>query len=80
MAEERRPPLPSFNSQASMGDSEHDPFTDRPHHLQFQEPAPSAYASTTSLTLAGDFGRSGEYDDEEVEKMPLTSGGLYPPG
>ena len=76
MAEERRPQLPSFNSQT--GSDHGDPFADRPHHLAFQEPPPSAYASTTSLT--GEFGRAGEYDDEEVEKVPLTSGGLYPPG
>ncbi|GJE84976.1 glycosyltransferase family 2 protein [Phanerochaete sordida] len=77
MAEDRRPQLPSFNSQASLGpEAEHDPFADRPH-IAFQE-APSAYASTTSLT--GDFGQQGQYDDDEVEKVPLTSGGLYPPG
>ena len=78
MAEDRRPTLPSFNSHA---DSEGDPFADRPQpHLAFQEPTvPSAYASTTSLN--GEFGgRPGDYDDEEVEKVPLTSGGLYPPG
>jgi chitin synthase len=78
MAEDRRPQLPSFNSHTS---GEQDPFADRPHHLAFQEPPPSAYASTTSLTLNGEFGgRVGDYDDDEVEKVPLTSGGLYPPG
>ena len=67
MAEERRPPLPSFNSQTSIADSEHDPFADRPHQLAFQEPPPSAYAST--VTLPQEFGgRGGEYDDDEVEK------------
>lgn len=76
MAEERRPPLPSFNSQSSLGETEHDPFADRPH-IAFQEAPPSAYASTTSLT--GEFGAPAQYDDDEVEKVPLTSGGLYPP-
>ena len=75
MAEERRPPLPSLNSQSTVGD-ERDPFADRPH-IAFQEAPPSAYASTTSLT--GEFGTQGQYDDDEVEKVPLTSGGLYPP-
>ena len=77
MAEDRRPQLPSFNSQSSLGpEGEHDPFADRPH-IAFQEAPPSAYASTTSLT--GEFGAQGQYDDDEVEKVPLTSGGLYPP-
>lgn len=79
MAEERRPPLPSFNSQTSIHDSEHDPFADR-NHLAFREPTPSAYASTVSLPQ--EFGgHNQEYiDDDETEKVPLTSGGLYPPG
>ena len=79
MAEERRPPLPSFNSQTSLPDSEHDPFADR-NHLAFREPTPSAYASTVSLPQ--EFGgHAPEYvDDDETEKVPLTSGGLYPPG
>ena len=71
-----RPPLPSNNpSQTTLND----PFSDR-QHLTFQEPSPSAFASTTSLT--DDFGgqRQSQYDDEEIEKMPLTSGGMYPPG
>lgn len=76
MAEERRPQLPSFNSQSSMSEAEHDPFADHPR-IAFQEPPPSAYASTTSLT--GEFGMQGQYDEDEVEKVPLTSGGLYPP-
>ncbi|THG98213.1 hypothetical protein EW026_g3937 [Hermanssonia centrifuga] len=80
MAEDKRPPLPSFNSQSSVGD----PFSDRPQHLHFQEPAPSAYSSTVSLPQ--EFGgRPGYDDDDEIEKVPLTSGqgmsgGLYPPG
>lgn len=72
--EGRRPPLSSTNSQASLGG---DPFSDRPG-LQFQEPPRSAYASTISLPQ-----EFGEYDEgDEIEKMPLTSGGggLYPPG
>lgn len=81
MAEERRPPLPSFNSQSSLGE-EHDPFADRPQ-LAFHEPPPSAYASTASLPHEfGGVGHGGQYDDDETEKVPLTSGagGLYPPG
>jgi len=72
--EGRRPPISSTNSQASLGG---DPFSDRPT-LQFQEPPPSAYASTISLPP-----EFGDYDEgDEIEKMPLTSraGGLYPPG
>lgn len=79
MAEEHRPPLPSFNSQTSIADSEHDPFSDHQHQLAFREPSPTAYAST--VTLPQEFGGRVEYDDDEVEKVPLTSaGGLYPPG
>jgi chitin synthase len=69
-----------------------DPFADRPHHLQFEEPprpfqSPDrpdtlrTYQSTTSLTL----GDSENYDDDEyVEKQPLNAGqgfagGFYPP-
>ncbi len=70
-----RPPLPSNNpSQATLND----PFGDR-QHLTFQEPTPSAYASSVSLT--DDFGGARqEYDDDEIEKVPLTSSGMYPPG
>lgn len=82
MAEDKRPPLPSMASQSSLAESEHNPFSDRSAHLTFQEPPPSAYASTT--TLNQEFGgRNAEYidDDDEIEKVPLTSaGGLYPPG
>ncbi|KAI0089171.1 glycosyltransferase family 2 protein [Irpex rosettiformis] len=70
-----RPPLPSNNpSQATLTD----PFSDR-QHLTFQEPPRSAYASSVSLT--DDFSaQRPEYEDDEIEKMPLTSGGMYPPG
>jgi chitin synthase len=59
-----------------------DPFTDG-HHLRFQEPQPRPFESTTSL--AQDFGgQGGQYDDDELEKEPLTggnvAGGFYPPG
>ena len=74
-----RPPLGSLPS-----DSDHnsDPFADRPRALQFQE-QPRPFDSTVSLPQ--EFGIQGrQYDDEEVEKQPLTGGnvpgGFYPPG
>ncbi|KAI0700792.1 glycosyltransferase family 2 protein [Cytidiella melzeri] len=76
MADNRRPPLPSNNpSQSTLTD----PYNDRPH-LAFQEPPPSAYSS--NMSLPDEFGgQSGDYDDDdEIEKVPLTSGGMYPPG
>jgi chitin synthase len=77
-----RPPLTSMSSH----DSEHlsDPFADRPRALQFQEPPqPRPFDSTVSLSQ--EFGAQGQpYEDEEVEKQPLTGGnvapGFYPPG
>jgi chitin synthase len=66
-------------------DSDHasDPFSDRPRAIQFQEPQPTPFGSTVSLPQ--DFGGQGRpYDDEEIEKQPLTggnvAGGFYPPG
>lgn len=60
-----------------------DPFADRPRALQFQEPPPRPFDSTVSLPQ--DFGgQSRPYEDEEIEKQPLTGGnvpgGFYPPG
>ena len=89
MAEDKRPPLPSLNSNpslASFNDDIHpgDPFADRPRVLNFQEPQPRPYESTASLPQ--EFGGLGSgYDEDEQEKVPLTSatgfsGGLYPPG
>ncbi|OSX60115.1 glycosyltransferase family 2 protein [Postia placenta MAD-698-R-SB12] len=83
MAEDHRPPLPSYASQSSVTLSDHsDPFADRPpRQVAFQEPNMAAYESTASLPH--EFGGMGSnYDDEEVEKLPLTAaqGGLYPPG
>ncbi|EED81458.1 predicted protein [Postia placenta Mad-698-R] len=52
-----------------------------PRQVAFQEPNMAAYESTASLPH--EFGGMGSnYDDEEVEKLPLTAaqGGLYPPG
>ncbi|KAI0921655.1 Chitin synthase, class 1 [Taiwanofungus camphoratus] len=81
MAQEGRPPLPSYGSHSSLGDTS-DPFADRPRQINFQEPEIHAYDSTVSLPQ--EFGGMGSnYDDEEVEKLPLTAsqgGGLYPPG
>lgn len=72
-----RPPYSSNPSEASVGG---DPFAERQQHLTFQEPRPhSAYAST--ISLPEEFGGPGEYnEDDESEKVPLTSGGMYPPG
>ncbi|KAH8106018.1 glycosyltransferase family 2 protein [Cristinia sonorae] len=87
MAEDKRPTLPSFNSnasQVSLTDDTHDPFRDRPHGLTFQEPSPRPFDSTVSLPH--EFGGipSNYEEDDEQEKVPLTSqgytGGLYPPG
>jgi len=71
-----RPPLGSLPSNIS------DPFADRPRALQFEEPPPRAFDSTVSLPQ--DFGGQGRpYDEEELEKQPLTGGGnvsgFYPP-
>ncbi|KAI0346769.1 glycosyltransferase family 2 protein [Trametopsis cervina] len=67
-----RPPLPSNAPQGTT-----DPYARQ--HLTFQEPAPSAYSS--NISLPDEFGRPDDYDEEETEKIPLTSsGGMYPPG
>jgi chitin synthase len=60
-----------------------DPFADRPRALHFQEPQVAPFDSTVSLPH--DFGAQNRpYEDEEVEKQPLTGGnvpgGFYPPG
>ena len=60
-----------------------DPFVDRPRALQFQESQPRPFDSTASLPQ--EFGtHNPPYDDEEIEKQPLTGGnvpgGFYPPG
>lgn len=84
MAEEHRPPLPSYASQSSVTLSDNgNPFADHPaRQVAFQEPRMSAYESTASLPQ--EFGGMGSnYDEDEVEKLPLTAaqgGGLYPPG
>jgi len=76
-----RPPPTSLSSH----DEDHlsDPFADRPRALQFQEPQPRPFDSTASLPQ--EFGAQGHpYEDEEIEKQPLTggnvAGGFYPPG
>ena len=76
-----RPPPGSLSSH----DSDHtlDPFADRPRALQFQEPQVAPFDST--LSLPQDFGAQNRpYEDEEIEKQPLTGGnvpgGFYPPG
>ena len=75
-----RPPLTSLSSH----DSDHsDPFADRPRGIQFQDPPLRPFDSTVSLSQ--EFGAQGQpYEDEEVEKQPLTGGnvpaGFYPPG
>jgi chitin synthase len=71
----------TYSSRES--DPNSDPFSDRTRVLQFQEPQPRPFDSTTSLPQ--DFGdRNRPYDDEELEKQPLTggnfAGGFYPPG
>ncbi|KAG6814208.1 Chitin synthase, class 1 [Tricholoma furcatifolium] len=80
-----RPPLPSNDSY---GADYADPFADRPPRTHFQEPEvpfrqPSPYthslASTTNLDT-----QETVFDDEELEKQPLTTGqnfagGFYPP-
>ncbi|KAF8505798.1 chitin synthase [Russula emetica] len=76
-----RPPPTSLSSHSS--DVLSDPFADRPRALQFQEPQIRPFDSTVSLQQ--DFGAQGHpYEDEEVEKQPLTggnvAGGFYPPG
>ncbi|THH31301.1 hypothetical protein EUX98_g2888 [Antrodiella citrinella] len=88
MEEDKRPPLPSFHSNTSQSTIHTDPFADtgRTRALNFQEPSPSAYASTVSLPQEfGGLGGDSYEDDDEQEKIPLTStsslgGGLYPPG
>lgn len=76
-----RPSYPTYSSRES--DPNSDPFADRPRALQFQEPQPRPFDSSASLPQ--DFGeRNRPYDDEELEKQPLTggnfAGGFYPPG
>jgi chitin synthase len=76
-----RPPPTTLSSHDS--DHSSDPFADRPRALHFQEPQPRPFDSTVSLTQ--EFGGQGNpYEDEEIEKQPLTGGnvpgGFYPPG
>jgi chitin synthase len=75
-----RPPLRSLSPHDS--DHSSDPFSDRPRALQFQEPSPRPFDSTASFSHFGGQGRP--FDEEEVEKQPLTGGnlpgGFYPPG
>ena len=72
-----RPPYPPNQSESSLT-AVGNPYGDR-QHLTFQERPGSAYASTVSLPE--EFDHNGDYQDEdETEKVPLTSGGLYPPG
>jgi chitin synthase len=73
-----RPPPTSLSSHDS--DYPSDPFADRPRALQFQEPQIRPFDSTASLPQ--EFGAQ-PYEDEEVEKLPLTGGNVprgYPPG
>lgn len=79
-----RPPPSSLSSHESDYTAA-DPFADRldrPRGVQFQDP-PRPFDSTVSLTQ--DFGgQARTYEDEEIEKQPLTGGnvpgGFYPPG
>ncbi|EJF62799.1 glycosyltransferase family 2 protein [Dichomitus squalens LYAD-421 SS1] len=77
MAQDQRPPLPSLSSQTSFAESLNDPFSDRQRAINFAEPQ----LPNPSLTsLPNEFGKLGEYDEEESEKLPLTSGDTgYPP-
>lgn len=67
-----------YSSNPSQSTVVGDPFSDR-QHLTFQERPPSAYAST--ISLPDEYEQGGHYhEDDEVEKVPLTSGGgMYPP-
>jgi len=80
-----RPPVLSSASSYS------DPFLDGPRQTNFVEPRgrydsvaslPRAYESTTSFSedIDSHQSRYEDGDDEYAEKIPLTSGGLYPPG
>ncbi len=85
MAEEKRPTLPSFASQTSLNDSLSDPFGDHPQRVSFPESTASGYNSTVSLPHEFGGQGAGYDDDDEIEKVPLTSsqgmsGSLYPPG
>lgn len=76
-----RPPPTSLSSHDS--DPLSDPFAERPRGIQFQEPQLRPFDSTVSLSQ--EFAAQGHpYEDEEVEKQPLTGGnvpaGFYPPG
>ena len=79
-----RPPILSSASSYS------DPFLNGPRQTNFVEP-PGRYDSVASLPRAYDTtslsedidSRQSRYedgDDQYAEKIPLTSGGLYPPG
>ena len=75
-----RPPPSSLSSHDS--DPNSGPYADRPRALQFQEPQVGPFNS--ALSLPQDFGsRNPPYEDDEVEKQPLTGGnvpaGYYPP-
>ncbi|KAG5343093.1 hypothetical protein C0989_000083 [Termitomyces sp. Mn162] len=81
---DQQPPLPSYHSSTSEYD---DPFADRSRQIQFQESqvpyrqaSPYSLAATSTTNLDA---QESTYDDDEVEKQPLTSGhsftGFYPP-
>jgi chitin synthase len=75
--------LPPSSLTSHESDQTSDPFADRPRALQFQEPQPRPFESTLSLPQELG-GQIRPYDDEEIEKLPLTGGnvpgGFYPPG
>ena len=78
MAQDQRPPLPSLSSQTSFSESTalNDPFAERQRAINFAEPQ---FPNESMTTLPNEFGTLGEYDEEESEKLPLTSGGTgYP--
>ncbi|KAG6854754.1 hypothetical protein C0991_001181 [Blastosporella zonata] len=80
---DHRPTLPSSNN--SYRSDYDDPFADRPRP-QFQEPErpyrqPSPFSTGSTAHLEA---HESVYDDDEIEKEPLTSGqsfggGFYPP-
>ncbi|KAG6821246.1 Chitin synthase, class 1 [Arthromyces matolae] len=80
---DQRPPLPSTSSYAS---EYGDPFADRTHHTHFQEPElpfrePSPYTHSLAASSVTNLeAEEPHYDDDEIEKQPLTQGqNFYPP-
>ncbi|KAI9001377.1 glycosyltransferase family 2 protein [Trametes punicea] len=84
MAQDGRPPLPSLSSETSVTDEPtlNVPFADRRRQINFAEPTvPIPTPMESVVSFPTELGTLEPYDEEEVEKLPLTreAGASYPP-